>query len=122
MDGCHTIVGSSNGWLLTGNSGADSSKDFLGTTDQHPLVFKVNNKISGWIDYIGNNNTSFGYQGLLANTTGFYNTAIGYNSLKANKTSGRNTAIGAYALLVNTAENNTAIGTLCTCSKYNWHR
>ena len=37
-------------WSLTGNSGPDSSKNFLGTKDAHPLVFRVNNQKSGYID------------------------------------------------------------------------
>lgn len=30
-------------WNLTGNSGTNSSTNFLGTTDNQPLVFKTNN-------------------------------------------------------------------------------
>src|SRR4051812_29017605 len=53
------VTPKTSGWSLTGNAGTDSSKSFLGTTDKHPLVFRVNNSRSGWIDYTGNNNTSF---------------------------------------------------------------
>lgn len=105
----NTSAGGS-GWLLTGNAGTDSSINFIGTTDAHSLAFRVNNQKSGWIDFTGNNNTSLGYQGLLANTTGFLNTALGSNTLKANITGGRNTSIGAYTLVTNNADNNTAIG------------
>lgn len=97
-------------WFTNGNTGTDSSINFIGTSDAHPLAFRVNNQKSGWIDFTGNNNTSLGYQGLLANTTGFLNTALGSNTLKANITGGRNTSIGAYTLVTNNADNNTAIG------------
>jgi hypothetical protein len=100
-----------NGWGLTGNAGTNPINNFIGTTDAQPLLFKVNNIRAGYIDYNGNDNTSFGYQTLLANTSGFYNTALGYASLKANTTGSRNTGIGFYALTANNADNNTATGT-----------
>jgi hypothetical protein len=103
-------VTSKAGWSLTGNAGTDSSLNFIGTKDAHPLAFRVNNQKSGWIDFTGKNNTSFGYQGLLSNTTGIDNTAVGYNSLKANISGLRNTAVGSNALVKNTGGNNTAIG------------
>ena len=31
------------GWNLTGNAGTDSAKNFIGTTDYKPLVFRTNN-------------------------------------------------------------------------------
>ena len=34
---------SGNNWALTGNSGTNSSTNFLGTTDGQPLNFRVNN-------------------------------------------------------------------------------
>ena len=30
-------------WLITGNSGTTAGTNFLGTTDNQPLVFKTNN-------------------------------------------------------------------------------
>ena len=41
---CADNQGSSGGWSLTGNAGTDPSTNFLGTTDNQPLVVKVN----GW--------------------------------------------------------------------------
>lgn len=32
-----------NSWNITGNAGMDSTKNFLGTTDQQPLIFKTGN-------------------------------------------------------------------------------
>ena len=101
----------SGGWSLTGNSGTNSSNNFLGTTDTKPLSFRVNNVNAGFIDNSTSGIVAFGYQSLLANTTGFGNTGHGYNSLTANTTASRNTAIGFYSLFTNNADNNTAIGT-----------
>jgi trimeric autotransporter adhesin len=54
-----------NSWLLKGNSGTDSSKNFVGTTDAKPLVFRVNNQKAGYLDYDSiRGNTGFGYKAL----------------------------------------------------------
>lgn len=91
----------SGGWSLTGNSGTNPSTNFIGTTDAHPLVIKVNNIKAGWVDYTGNNNASFGYQTILSNTTGANNAAFGFGALKSNISGGSNTAFGASALFNN---------------------
>jgi hypothetical protein len=46
--GWQTIVAGS-GWSLTGNSGTSAS-NFIGTTDNHPLLFRVNNQWAGEMD------------------------------------------------------------------------
>jgi hypothetical protein len=111
-------------WNLTGNSGTTPATDFIGTTDNVPLNFKVNNQVGGTISQngptffgyrAGNGNTgatstSFGYQALESNTTGTFNTAIGYNSGRLMVSSFRMTAIGYNALTNNTASDNTAVG------------
>src|SRR6266496_6520625 len=43
------------GWLLTGNSGTDTANNFIGTTDNMPLRFKVNNTWAGQLDHVKNN-------------------------------------------------------------------
>ena len=119
-------------WLLKGNSGIDTSKNFIGTRDAQPLLFKVNNHKAGYLDSdsLGSKNTSFGYQSLsevvpnpesaalsafgyralYLNTTGYANTACGTNALYFNTTGDINTAIGAEALFSNTeGAFNTAI-------------
>lgn len=99
------------GWSLRGNTATDTSVNFLGTTDAHPLMFKVNNYRSGIIDYTGNQNTSLGYQTLKANTSGASNTSVGYQSLIINTTGARNTALGNATLQsVISGTDNTAIG------------
>lgn len=56
-------------------------------------------------------NTSYGVNGLVANTIGIQNTAIGYDSLKVNTTGNNNTAIGATSMRSNTSGSyNTAVG------------
>ena len=56
-------------------------------------------------------NSAFGYQALLANTTGANNTAIGYQAGDANTTGSNNTYLGAYADATGaTFSSSTAIG------------
>ncbi len=120
---------SSNNWSITGNAGTTVGTNFIGTTDARALAFKVNNNLSGYIDYSANANTGFGYQTLnvtnagggtfntalgyqamLVNTSGVSNTAIGYQALKANIVGNKNTAVGSNSLLTNTGIENTAVG------------
>ncbi len=119
-------------WSLVGNSGTTST-NFIGTTDNAPLVFKINLQLAGKIEPLMNPagtvllaNTFFGYQSgnvntgysnvaigfgaLKSNTSGNQNTANGYMALSSNLTGGRNTAIGVNALTVNTVNNNTSVG------------
>jgi trimeric autotransporter adhesin len=105
-----TQIDGSNAWSLTGNNGIDSVINFVGTTDSKPLIFRVNNKMSGYIGY-NTSNTGFGFQGLGSNTAGNYNTANGTYALFANTLGNNNTAIGSYTLLNNTTGGyNLAIG------------
>lgn len=95
-------------WNLSGN--AATTTDFIGTTNNQPLVFKMNNQKAGLINS-SYYNTAFGYQSLNATTTGSDNTAIGYRALQSNTTAQGNTAVGANALKTNTTGAwNTATG------------
>lgn len=40
---CLSNVNSSSGWALVGNAGTDPATNFVGTTDNQPLVFRTNN-------------------------------------------------------------------------------
>ena len=63
------------------------------------------------IPITGFNNSAFGVNALLSNTTGNNNSAIGFNSLRSNTTGITNTAIGANTLFSNTTGNfNFALG------------
>jgi len=115
-------------WLTTGNSGMVDGTNYIGTSDNKPLDFRVNNTISGRIDPTGptffgykagfaNNNGSapsnagFGFEALAGNTTGTQNTSVGYQALLVNTTGSYNVAMGYGALSTNgTASYNVAIG------------
>jgi len=108
-----------NSWLLLGNTGTTASTNFLGTTDNVALNFRVNNIKAGRIgvttdkstflgyeaglndDLTDNRNTFVGYQAGKANTTGSSNVALGYQTLQANTTGIYNTVIGREALYNN---------------------
>jgi hypothetical protein len=74
-------------WYLSGNAGTNPPTDFLGTTDNNPFVFKVNNQLAGYSGFSGSTNVSFGYLSL-------------QNPFPGN--GGDNTAFGAQALQNNT--------------------
>jgi len=124
-------------WFTTGNSGTDTSVNFLGTKDAQPLIFKVNNQRAGYLEYNdfsqitafgyqslisnvpsdsdgntgGIGNSGFGYLALTSNRSGELNTALGQLTLTNNTTGDVNTAVGAYSLISNTEGGfNTAIG------------
>jgi trimeric autotransporter adhesin len=116
----------SNGWNLTGNAATNPATNFIGTTDNQPLRFRVNNLGAGEIhptngnlflglgagqsNTTGNNNTAVGNNALASNTTGDQNTAYGFTALYSNTTGIANTATG-WALKYNTTGNfNTANG------------
>ena len=114
------IVGSTNGWGLNGNS-ITTNTNFIGTTNDQPLNFKVNNTAAGQIanEWVGN--TAFGISALASNTTGTSNTAIGISALRYSK-GNKNTALGAYAgpsSAFPDLTNTTAIGFGATVVKSN---
>lgn len=118
----------SNDWSTKGNAGTDTSKNFIGTTDNVDLVFKRNNQRAGLINQADNNtswgagslksllpgvfnNTAVGKEALSLTTTGLNNTANGYRALYNNISGTANVAIGSGTLLNNiSGNNNAAIG------------
>lgn len=102
---------SKNAWKTTGNVGTNPTNNFIGTIDDNPLSFRLNNTLSGRLEAnttIGN--TSLGFQTLL-NNTGTNNTAFGYRSLFNNSNGNENTSIGRSALYANTTGGgNVAMG------------
>jgi hypothetical protein len=115
--------GGGSGWSLTGNSGIDDETNFIGTTEDIALVFKVNNIHAGRIEgeaYANGSyeNTFLGYKsglntiGRLSGTLfGFYNTAVGSNSFVQNTNGNGNTAMGTWTLEANTTGDfNSAFG------------
>lgn len=114
-------------WNLTGNAGTVDGTDFVGTTDDVPLNFRVNNRNAGRLDpkffnsfygieagnsnISGNDNTANGYQALYFNTTGFRNSSVGNYSLYYNTMGSNNTAFGYLSLYSNNSGGyNTAVG------------
>jgi hypothetical protein len=100
---------SASAWTLSGNKGTNPAVNFIGTTDNKSLLFKVNNVLAGKLS-VTDVNTSWGYRALVKNT-GFFNTAVGRSALASNTSGSYNTAIGDSALTSNTTGNyNTANG------------
>jgi len=97
-------------WLTTGNAGTTGA-NFLGTIDDKPLRFRVNNTWAGEVSPSTVRNTSFGFNALASNTTGHNNTAFGYDALTSNTTGSFNYAFGDNTLVFNTTGNfNVAMG------------
>ena len=94
------------GWTVKGN--VANKGDFLGTTNEQPLEFKLNNSTVGYFDLKQNI-----FFGAIAggSTTGEGNIAMGTRSLQFNTTGEQNIAIGNYALHRSvTGSNNVALG------------
>jgi len=120
------MIPSQAAWLTNGNAGTIDGVNFLGTTDDIPLTFRVNNQLAGKIDdtydnaffgYMaglnnaGGGNSFFGSQAAYNNTTGFENTILGIQAFFQNTTGYDNVAIGAYSLQGNTTgQYNVAVG------------
>lgn len=114
------------GWATTGNAGTDTSVNFIGTTNNMPLRFKVNNQWNGQFDpnnsnyFIGSNagrfntgivNTAFGASSLPNNNSGNFNTAFGGGAMISNTTGSSNVAMGNTALANHKfGDNNVALG------------
>jgi hypothetical protein len=105
-------------WKIHGNSGTDPLVNFIGTTNQVDLVFKVNGELSGAIQWgdLGSiefpyGNTSFGWSSLVNNLEGNRNTALGYYALSDDSIGSNNTAIGYGAnVLTKATRSSIALG------------
>ena len=104
------ISSSLTGWSTKGNAGTDTAVNFIGTTDNMPLRFRINNVRSGEINP-GVGVVALGVSALKSNTTGFSNSAFGHGSLSSNTTGNDNSAFGTFALTSSVSGNaNTATG------------
>jgi hypothetical protein len=102
--------GNSTAWDIMGNTGTVDGTNFIGTIDNVPLNFRVNNQKAGRIDPLLNN-SFYGFTAGSNNSTGTRNTAVGEAALALNDAS-RNTAIGFSSLYNNkVGVDNVAIGT-----------
>lgn len=98
-------------WFTQGNAGTSTVSNFIGTTDNVALSFRVNNIRSGLIQPGAGFNTMFGFETFISNTSGSSNVGIGAQALRANTTGFSNSAVGAVALINNTTGNyNSALG------------
>lgn len=104
---CIATAAQSQAWSINGNAGTNPSNHFLGTLDNNPLRFRVNNSHGGEINGVSGN-TSLGF-GAGAAKTGFSNVAIGIMALNGN-TGQANSAVGAYSLTFNTGAFNVGHG------------
>src|SRR5688572_30616798 len=112
-------------WSKNGNAGTDVNNNFIGTTDNVALNFRIGNQPAGRLDpngdvflgnmagtlNIGNSNTGIGDMALSSNTSGAGNTAIGSSTMRSNTIGDYNTAHGYGTLSSNLSGNgNTAMG------------
>lgn len=106
-----------SGWAINGNAGTTGS-NFIGTTDEQLLRFKVNNRPFGFFDIAANGGNIALGESSLANVTpsmqtftGIWNTAVGNKALAGNTTGSTNAAYGNLAISSNTSgQANTGIG------------
>ncbi len=120
-----TAGSNADGWQLSGNSGTDLTTNFIGTTDNKPVRFRINNFPAGGMetsgqtffglnagkDNTGSDNAAFGGNALSNNTTGKSNAAIGIFALVNNTTGSNNIANGKNALFFNSSgSGNVAVG------------
>src|SRR4030095_8674695 len=105
-------------WGIKGNAGTTPTTDFIGTTDNIPLIFKTSNTLSGKLDYANENATwgkrcgfslTTGTKNFLGGaeagfrlTTGERNVFIGYYAGNDTDSGSYNIAIGNEALKINT--------------------
>lgn len=87
---------------LNGNSGTNSTTNFLGTTDNQDLILKRNGVQAGLLNELSSN-TSFGVRALNVSSSGVNNTAIGYRAMPFNTTGYNNTSSGKDAMYNNTS-------------------
>jgi len=100
------LYGDSTSWNRSGNSGTNPSSNFVGTTDNQPLSFRVNNVKAGLLDHI-NHNTSLG-TGSLMSYTGSNSVGVGDSTMFSSTTGSGNVAVGHAALRFNTTGNDNA--------------
>jgi trimeric autotransporter adhesin len=108
-----SVLGSSPGWSVTGNSGLNTTNNFLGTTDYISLVFRTFNQRSGFIDVDSTRrNNSIGNRALNTVVTGVGNNAFGSFALNKITTGSNNLSLGDSSLFnITTGTDNVAVGT-----------
>ena len=121
-----------NSWNILGNSGIVDGTNFIGTTDNVPLTFRVNNTQAGRLDHIlgntylghqagtgnttGTNNVAMGAQAALTNSTGTRNVVLGYQAGRNGAAFDNSILIGYQAGATNAANNNVFMGSITGAS------
>ncbi len=82
----------------------NTTSNFIGTTSDVPIIFKINGTSAGYTGYSGGSSVSFGYNAL-NNSYGSGNVAIGIRSLQKNTSGNANVSVGFMALNNNTTGN-----------------
>jgi trimeric autotransporter adhesin len=128
-------AGLSSGWSLSGNKNTNPNTDFIGTTDDKSLIFKINNQQRMSLDNQGRlylkapdstntvvgfnaaaqnkgvHNSIFGHEAAARNTTGRYNSLFGQRCAFNNISGSFNAFYGSEAGFNNqTGSNNIALG------------
>lgn len=101
------LLTKNSGWSLQGNGGTSPGTNFIGTTDNEPIEFKVGNVFSGIIDNsgglnsvsIGNNAASNGFGATAFGTAALY-PCTGSDNAAFGLQSGYHTNTGSYDLFV----------------------
>ncbi|MCS6934988.1 MAG: hypothetical protein NZM35_07545 [Chitinophagales bacterium] len=99
-------------WRIAGNSATIDGTHFIGTTDNVPLNFRINNIRAGRITNATTGQTFYGFQAGNS-VTGINNTLIGTNAGQNLTTGNENVGIGAFSLTGGagaTSSANTAVG------------
>ncbi len=112
------LISSTEGWSLTGNSFTDTAINFIGTTDNRSLMFRVGNQPAGRIELtsdnlflglnagqsnrsvsagLGENNTFLGSGAGRNNAFGSSNTYVGASAGSDDRNSFQNTMVGSNA-------------------------
>ncbi|AZA83241.1 hypothetical protein C1637_24110 [Chryseobacterium lactis] len=125
-------------WNTAGNAGTNPATDFIGTTDNQPLIFKTNGsekmKLSptgrlvfyninaqtweknlyvggGNENVAGSGNVSVGLGAMSSNISGGGNTTLGFNTMTNSTTGSLNTALGINSMQFSiTGSNNVGVG------------
>ncbi len=91
------ISSSAGSWSVAGNSGTSPNNNFIGTTDNQPLKFRVNNLAAGELNP-STGNISIGLNSMTALPESHNNIAIGNSALEFNNTYSNLVAVGDSAL------------------------
>ncbi|MBS1603825.1 MAG: tail fiber domain-containing protein [Bacteroidetes bacterium] len=114
-------------WKLTGNGGTDAATDFVGTADNKPFLFRINNVTAGYLDSLkaktflgygaghtgssGYGSVAAGKNALAMDSTGIALVAVGDSALSSSNQSTGSVAVGYYTLAGTPYSlNNTAVG------------